>query len=161
MISVSKPTWWITTGVWPVKTFGFTQIKEGIGSTHWGILEHIPWTLGSINTCSKQSMVEKSRGYNLPKALCIREGTSRGFCIRRTLSDDISTKVPTVHSGADASIGTQPEEERMQGDHMIEQLTNSKLNRKGFMISSSRDQKQMLWLRMEWLNRLRGTTDGN
>ena len=64
-------------------------------------------------------MVDKSRGYNLPKALCIRERTSRGFCIRRTLSDDISTKDPTVHSGADVSIGTQPEEERMQRQQIM------------------------------------------
>ena len=54
-----------------------------------------------------------------------------------------------VYKGSDVSIDTQPEEERMQGYHMIEQLTNSKLNRKGFMISNSRDQKQMLWLRIE------------
>ena len=59
-------------------------------------------------------MCDKTRGYNLLKALCIKERTSRGFCIRKTLSDDISTKDPTVHSGADVSIGTQPEEERIQ-----------------------------------------------
>ena len=65
-------------------------------------------------------MVDKNRGYNLPKALCIRERNSRGFCIRRTLSDDITTKDPMVHSGAEVSIGTQPEEEGMQGDQIIE-----------------------------------------
>ena len=53
-------------------------------------------------------------------ALCIRERTSQGFCIRRTLSNDIWTKDPTAHNGADVSIGTQPEEERMQGEQMIE-----------------------------------------
>ena len=62
-------------------------------------------------------MVDKTRGYNLLKALCIKE---RGFCIRRTLSDDISTKDPTVHSEADVSIGTQPEEETMQMHWIIE-----------------------------------------
>ena len=65
-------------------------------------------------------MGDKRRGYNLPKALCIRERTSQGFCIRRTLSDDISTKVPIVHSGADVSIGTQPEVESMQRPWIIE-----------------------------------------
>ena len=65
-------------------------------------------------------MGDKTRGYNLPKALCIREGTSRGFCIRRTLSDDISINDPTVHSGADVSIGTQPEEETMRRHWIIE-----------------------------------------
>ena len=59
-------------------------------------------------------MGDKRRGYNLPKTLCIRERTSQGFCIRRTLSDDISTKDPTVYSEADVSIGIQPEEERIQ-----------------------------------------------
>ena len=42
------------------------------------------------------------------------------FCIRRTLSDDISTKDPMVHSEADVSIGTQPEEKKLQGDQIIE-----------------------------------------
>jgi hypothetical protein len=46
-------------------------------------------------------------------ALCIRERTSRGLRIQKTLSDDNSTKDLTVHSGADVSIGTQPDEERM------------------------------------------------
>ena len=53
-------------------------------------------------------------------SLCIRERTSRGFCIQRTLSDDNSTKDLTVHNGADVSIDTQSEEERMQGDQIIE-----------------------------------------
>ena len=65
-------------------------------------------------------MGDKRRGYNLPKALGIRERTSRGLCIRRTLSDDISTNDPTVHSGADVSIGTQPEEETMRRHWIIE-----------------------------------------
>ena len=52
--------------------------------------------------------------------LCISERTSRGFCIRRTLSDDISTKDPTVLSETDVSIGTQPEEETMRRHWIIE-----------------------------------------
>ena len=52
--------------------------------------------------------------------LCIRERTSRGFCIQRTLSDDNSTKDPTVHNGANVSIGTQPEEETIQMYWIIE-----------------------------------------
>ena len=52
--------------------------------------------------------------------LCIRERTSRGFCIQRTLSDDNSSKDLMVHNGADVSIGTQPEEETMQGHWIIE-----------------------------------------
>ena len=65
-------------------------------------------------------MVGQNRVYDLPKALCIREGTSRGFCIRSTLSDDISTKDPTVHIEADVSIGTQAEEETMRRHWIIE-----------------------------------------
>ena len=65
-------------------------------------------------------MGDKRRGYDLPNALCIRERSSRGFSIPRTLSDDITTKDPTVHSGADVSIGTQPEEETRWRHWIIE-----------------------------------------
>ena len=65
-------------------------------------------------------MGDKRRGYNLPNELCIRERSSRGFCIRRTLSDDISTKDPMVHIKADVSIGKQPEGETMQMHWIIE-----------------------------------------
>ena len=47
-----------------------------------------------------------------------------------------------VFKGSDVSIGTQPEEERMQGDPIREQLTNSKLNCKGiydFQIKGSEE----------------------
>ena len=36
------------------------------------------------------------------------------------MSDNNPTKDLVVHKGSDASIGTQPEEERMQRDRMIE-----------------------------------------
>ena len=49
-----------------------------------------------------------------------QERTSRGFCIRRTLSNDISTKDLTVLSETDVSIGTQPEEETMRRHWIIE-----------------------------------------
>ena len=67
-------------------------------------------------------MGDKTRGCNLLKALCIKERTSSGFCIRKTLSDDIPTKDPTVHSGADVSIGTQVEEETMRRHWIIEAI---------------------------------------
>ena len=75
-------------------------------------------------------MVGQIREQDLPIVLCIPKRTPRGFCIRRTLLDDNSTKDLMVHNGANVSIGTQPEEERMQGDPIIEQLTNSKLKGK-------------------------------
>ena len=47
-----------------------------------------------------------------------------------------------IQNGADMSIDTQSEEERLQMHRFIEQLTNSKLNCKGIMNSKTRDQKQ-------------------
>ena len=42
-----------------MKTFKFTHIKGGIGSSHRGFLEHIPRTLGVINTNSIVEQVQK------------------------------------------------------------------------------------------------------
>ena len=52
-----------------MKSFGFTQIKEGIGSTHQGILGTYTTNFGVNNTSSKVEHGSQSRGYNLPKAL--------------------------------------------------------------------------------------------
>ena len=93
-----------------MKSFGFRQIREGVGSTHRGILGIYTTNFGVNSTSSKVEYGYQSRGYKLPKALYIRERTSRGFCIRRTLSDDNSTKDLTVHNGADVSIDAQSEE---------------------------------------------------
>ena len=46
--------------------------------------------------------------------------SSQAYLIRRTLSDKIRQKGLVVHKGSDVSISTQPEEERMQGDQIIE-----------------------------------------
>ena len=64
-------------------------------------------------------MVGQIKEYDLPKALCIRERTSKvieyeGRCRIK------SNKVLMVHKGSDVSIGTQLEGERMQGDLIIE-----------------------------------------
>ena len=99
---------------------GSHGFREGIGSTHRGILETYTTNFGVNSTSSKVEYGYQSRGYKFPKALYIRERTSRGFCIRRTLWDDISTKDPMVHSEADVSIGTQPEEETMRRHWIIE-----------------------------------------
>ena len=71
-ISVESFTWWNTRWVWPVKTSEFTHIKEGIGSTHQGILGTYTTNFGVNNTSSKVEHGSQSRGYNLPKASCIR-----------------------------------------------------------------------------------------
>ena len=55
-----------------MKTFGFTQFKEGICSTHRGILETYTTNSGVNITSSKVEYGYQSRGYKLPKALYIR-----------------------------------------------------------------------------------------
>ena len=70
--SVENFIWQNTRRVWLMKTFEFTHIMEGIGSTHRGILETYTTTSGVIYTSSKAEHGLPSRGYNLPKALCIR-----------------------------------------------------------------------------------------
>ena len=52
-------------------------------------------------------------------ALCIRERTSKMIEYKghRRIK---SNKDLVVHKGSDVSIGTQPEEERKQGDRIIE-----------------------------------------
>ena len=56
-----------------MKTFEFTHIMKGIGSTHQGILgTYTTIFFGVINTSSKVEHGSQSRGYNLPKASCIR-----------------------------------------------------------------------------------------
>ena len=72
-------------------------------------------------TSSKAEHVRQSRGYNLPKALCIREKTHKvieyeGRCRIK------SNKAMMVHKGSDVSIGTQPEEESMQRHWIIETI---------------------------------------
>ena len=77
-ISVESYTWWNTRWVWLVKSSEFTHIKEGIGSTHPGILRTYTTNFGVINTSSKVEHCWSSRGYNVPKALCIRGKSSQG-----------------------------------------------------------------------------------
>ena len=52
-----------------MKTFEFTHIKEGIGSTRQGIVETYTTNFGVNNTSSKVEYDYQSRGYKLPKAL--------------------------------------------------------------------------------------------
>ena len=46
-----------------------TVFREGIGSTHQGILGTYTTNFGVNNTSSKVEHGSQSRGYNLPKAL--------------------------------------------------------------------------------------------
>ena len=49
------------------------------------------------------------------------------FCIRRTLSDKISTKDRAIHNGVDVSIGTHSEEEECRGIRFKNHLISMKL----------------------------------
>ena len=52
-----------------MKSYGFNQIREGVGSTHRGILGTYTTNFGVNNTSLKVEHGSESRGYNLPKAL--------------------------------------------------------------------------------------------
>ena len=64
-------------------------------------------------------MVDKSRGYNLPKVLCIR-GKARKVTEYEGCCQIKYTKNLVVHEGSNVSNDTEPEEGRMQGGHIIE-----------------------------------------
>ena len=64
-------------------------------------------------------MVEKSRGYNLPKALCIR-GRTQGFENMQERSDNNPPKDLADRKETDLSIYVQPEEEIMPRHRIIE-----------------------------------------
>ena len=51
-----------------MKSFGFTQIREGIGSTHRGIVGTYTTNFRVINTSPEVEYGYQRRGYNLPKA---------------------------------------------------------------------------------------------
>ena len=64
-------------------------------------------------------MVDKSRGYNLPKALCIL-GKAHKLIEYEGRCRIKSNKVLMVHKESDVSIGSQPEKESMQRHWIIE-----------------------------------------
>ena len=71
------------------------------------------------------------------------------------------TKDLVVLKGSDVSIGTQQEEEIMQWSQTTETTDWFKAQMQKNYDFQSRDQKQTLWLRIDKLNRLRGTFDDN
>jgi hypothetical protein len=64
-------------------------------------------------------MADKRRGYNIPKALCIR-GELMRFQMPRTLSDSNPTMDLAIHDGVDVSIRNQSKGEGMQRHRLIE-----------------------------------------
>jgi len=64
-------------------------------------------------------MVDKSREYNLPKALCIR-GRTQGFENMQEWSDNNPPKDLADRKETDLSIYVQPEEEIMPRHRIIE-----------------------------------------
>ena len=65
-------------------------------------------------------MVDKRKGYNLTKALCIGEGLTRWLIIKDTVGYNNPTVDMAIHSGAEVSIDTQSEEERMQMQQIMD-----------------------------------------
>ena len=104
-----------------MKTFGFTQIKEDIGSTHIGILETYTTSFKSKNhQLESRAWLAKSENmiyqwhYVLGKEL-LEVFVNEGDCWMIN-----STKDLTVHNGADVRTDTQSEEETMQRHWIIE-----------------------------------------
>ena len=64
-------------------------------------------------------MADKSRGYNLPKALCIR-GRTQGFENMQERLDNNPPNDLADRQESDVSIYVQPEEEIMQRHRIIE-----------------------------------------
>ena len=64
-------------------------------------------------------MVEKAEDTIYQKALCI-QGKAHKVIEYAGCYLINPTKDLVVHKGSDVSIGTQPEEERMQGGHILE-----------------------------------------
>ena len=65
-----------------------------------------------------------------------------------------------VHKGSDVIIGTQPEEESMQGDQMIETTDYIKAQLQRNYEFQDKGSEAMLWLGLDKLNSRRGTIDG-
>ena len=99
--------WRSTRRVWLVKTFGFTRIKEGIGSTHQGLLG-IYTTNFESNDHQLESRAWFAKSENRIYQWHYVSGKEllEVLGIRRTLSDDNSTKDLTVHNRVEVSIGT-------------------------------------------------------
>ena len=90
-ISVESYTWWNTRWVWPVKTSEFTHSKEGIGSTHQGVLRTYTTNFGVNNTSSKVDHCSKADDTIYQGIIYPWKG-SQGYSIWRTLSDKIQQR---------------------------------------------------------------------
>ena len=104
-----------TRRLWPMKIFGFTQIKEGICSTHRGILETYTTTFNSkYHQLKSRAWLAKSENRIYQMVLCIMECTP-GFENMQEWSGNNPPKDLADLKGSNVSNGTQPEKERMQG----------------------------------------------
>ena len=70
-----------------------------------------------------------------------------------------SIKDLVVHKEYDVSIGTQPEEERMQGDRIIETTDELEVQLHKNYEFPVKGSEATLWLGMDKLKSLRGTFD--
>ena len=98
-----------------MRTLGFTRIREGVGSTHQGILGTYTTNFGVNITSSKVEHCTKA-----DDTIYQRHYVSKGRFTRLLNMKDIVGSNPTkdlvVHKESDVSISIHPEEERMQGD---------------------------------------------
>ena len=92
-ISVESFTWWNTRWVWLVKTFEFTHIKEGIGSTRQGIMETYTTSFNSkYHQLESRAWLRKQR-IQFTKGIMYPRKGSQGYWIWRTLSDKIQQRI--------------------------------------------------------------------
>ena len=67
--SIEDYIWWSTTRVWPMKTFGFTQMTKGQVQPIWAFLEHI-----QLNLQKRKDILSKARAPIIKVDDTIREG---------------------------------------------------------------------------------------
>ena len=132
-------------------------VREGIGSTHRGILGTYTTNFGVNNTSSKVEHGSQSRGYNLPKALCIRGKAHKVIVYEGRCRIE-------PHKGSGGSHGIWCEHHystKSRKNARISDYRNNGLiqcsNAKGIMISKMVDQKKRLWSKTSKLNRHRST----
>ena len=95
-----------------MKTLGFTWIKEGIGSTHRGILgTYTTNSTSKITQARRQSMVGRAED-TIYQRQCVSGEERTKFWIWRKLPDNNPTKDSAVLNGSDVSISTQSKEGR-------------------------------------------------
>ena len=138
-----------------MKTLGFKQIREGVGSTHRGILGTFPTNFRSKISIPRVEHGWGRRRYNLPQALCIWGKAHKVIVYEGRCRIE-------PHKGSGGSHGiwcehhysTKSRKNARISDYRNNCLIQSS-NEKDIRFPKSRDQKQTLCPRMVKLNRYR------